>query len=95
MFIEIEAARALAWKTARYTDTHDQTDGKLGYGTKVMCSEVATRCSSDAVQIFGGIGYTKDTEVEKLYRDARVTQIYEGTNDILRVAIAQYLEWGI
>ena len=95
MFIEIDAARAMAWKAARYTDAHDQADGKLGYGTKIYCSEVATRCSSEAMQIFGGIGYTKDTEVEKLYRDARVTQIYEGANDILRMNIAQRLEWGI
>lgn len=95
MYIGIEAARALAWKAARYSDTHPFGDTKLAYATKAMCSDVAVRTASEAVQIFGGQGYIKGNLVEKLYRDAKCTQIYEGPNEGMRVCIAQCLEWGM
>jgi alkylation response protein AidB-like acyl-CoA dehydrogenase len=95
MFIQIEAARALAWKAARYSDTHPASDLKLTLGTKVMCSDTAVKVASEAVQVFGGIGYTKECLVEKLYRDAKVTQIYEVSNELCRIGIFHFLEWGI
>jgi butyryl-CoA dehydrogenase len=55
---------------------------------KVLCSDAAVKATTDAVQIFGGFGYLKDYPVEKMMRDAKVTQIYEGTNQIHRNIIA-------
>jgi acyl-CoA dehydrogenase len=95
MFIQIEAARALAWKAARYSDTHPASDLKITLATKVMCSDTAVKVADEAVQVFGGIGYTKECLVEKLYRDAKITQIYEVTNEVCRVGISHFLEWGI
>ena len=85
---QFEAARALAWKAARYSDTNLASDLKLTLATKVMCSDSAVKVADEAVQVFGGIGYTKECLVEKLYRDAKITQIYEGTNEIQRAVIA-------
>jgi len=95
MFIQIEAARALAWKAANYSDTHPQSDLKLTFATKVMTSDTAVKVASEAVQIFGGVGYTKENVVEKIYRDAKVTQIYEVSNELCRLGIAHFLEWGV
>jgi len=94
MYINIEAARALAWKAARHSDTHPRSDWKLAFGTKILTSDVAVKVSSEAVQIYGGYGYTKENLVEKLYRDAKVTQIYECPNELLKVTIASMLELG-
>jgi alkylation response protein AidB-like acyl-CoA dehydrogenase len=55
---------------------------------KVFASDVAMKVTTDAVQVFGGVGYTRDYPVEKMMRDAKITQIYEGTNQVLRSAIA-------
>jgi len=90
----IEAARALTWKAAKHTDTHPESDMKLAYGAKILASDTAVEVTSEAVQIFGGVGYTKEHVVEKLYRDAKVTQIYECPNELLKVAIASALERG-
>jgi butyryl-CoA dehydrogenase len=95
MFIEIEAARSLVWKSARYSDTHPEADPKLGFAAKVFSSDVCVRTTNEAVQIHGGYGYSKDTLVEKLYRDAKVTQIYEGPNEVLRLGIGMFLELGV
>jgi acyl-CoA dehydrogenase len=95
MFIQIEAARALAWKAARHSDTEPASDLKLTLATKTMCSDTAVKVASEAVQVFGGIGYTKECLVEKLYRDAKVTQIYEVSNELCRIGIFHFLEWGI
>ena len=56
--------------------------------TKLYCTDLAMRVTTDAVQIFGGYGYMKDYPVEKMMRDAKITQIYEGTNQIQRHVIA-------
>jgi alkylation response protein AidB-like acyl-CoA dehydrogenase len=95
MFIEMEAARAMLWKTAWISDTQPHTDQKMVIATKVLCSDMVARISREGLQIFGGHGYTKDTLIEKLYRDAKAPEIYEGANDSLRVSLGQFIEWGM
>jgi butyryl-CoA dehydrogenase len=64
---------------------------------KVFASDVAMKVTTEAVQVFGGSGYMKDYPVEKMMRDAKITQIYEGTNEVLRETVGQFLrkkkEW--
>ena len=90
MAIEIESARLLIHKAAWLKDSkHD-----FGYAAsmaKVYASEVAMRASTECVQIHGGYGYIKETGVERLMRDAKITQIYEGTSEIQRLVIARHL----
>jgi len=95
MFIDIEAARSLVWNAAEYSDTHPESDNKLNWASKIFSSDVCVRTTSEAVQICGGYGYSKDMLVEKLYRDAKVTQIYECPNEVLRLGIGMLLEFGI
>ena len=90
MAMEIEAARLLIWKAAWAKDNH-QNFGVLASMAKVYASEVAMRASTQCVQIHGGYGYIKETGVERLMRDAKITQIYEGTSEIQRVVIARSL----
>jgi acyl-CoA dehydrogenase len=92
MFIGIEAARSFMYRTAAYSDTHDQMDVRLSRAVKVFASETANRVVSDALQVLGGLGYCKGTFTEKCYRDVRVTPIYEGTNEAQRISIAQLIE---
>ena len=95
MYIGLEAIRSLIWRTASYSDTHPQMDQKLARAVKVFGSETANRVVSDALQIFGGSGYSKGTTTEKCYRDARITMIYEGTNEVLRISLSQLIEKGL
>ena len=95
MYIAIESARALLWKAAWVTDNQPQPDQKLLLAAKVMCTDMAARISRDGLQLFGGYGYTKDALIEKLYRDAKAPEIYEGANESLRIALGQYIDWGI
>ena len=90
MAMEIEAARLLIWKAAWAKDKH-QNFGVLASMAKVYASEVAMKASTQCVQIHGGYGYIKETGVERLMRDAKITQIYEGTSEIQRVVIARSL----
>lgn len=90
MAMEIESARLLIWKAAWAKDNH-QNFGVLASMAKVFASEVAMRASTQCVQIHGGYGYIKETGVERLMRDAKITQIYEGTSEIQRVVIARSL----
>lgn len=90
MAMEIEAARLLIWKAAWAKDNH-HSFGVLASMAKVYASEVAMRASTQCVQIHGGYGYIKETGVERLMRDAKITQIYEGTSEIQRVVIARSL----
>jgi alkylation response protein AidB-like acyl-CoA dehydrogenase len=90
MGMEIEAARLLIWKAAWAKDNH-QNFGVLASMAKVYASEVAMKASTQCVQIHGGYGYIKETGVERLMRDAKITQIYEGTSEIQRVVIARSL----
>lgn len=84
MATQVEAARALVYATARMIDKGDSKVGKESAMVKLFASDVAMRVTTDAVQIFGGYGYMKDYPVEKMMRDAKITQIYEGTNQIQR-----------
>ncbi len=86
---KIEAARALVWTAARATDAGEENISKLSAMAKVFATDVAMEVTTDAVQIFGGYGFMKDYPVEKYMRDAKITQIYEGTNQIQRLVIAR------
>ena len=95
MFIDIEATRALVWKAAWEADHNKLRNSKQAYAAKIMASDVAARTTSEACQIFGGVGITKDALVEKLFRDAKMTQIYEGANEPLRVNLAKRMQYGM
>lgn len=88
MATEIEAARALVYATARMVDAGITGVAKESAMAKMYASDVAMKVSVDALQIFGGYGYMKDYPIEKYVRDAKITQIYEGTNQIQRNIIA-------
>ena len=90
MAMELEAARLLTWKAAWAKDNH-KNFGALASMAKVYASEVAMRASTQCVQIHGGYGYIQETGVERLMRDAKITQIYEGTSEIQRLVIARSL----
>ncbi len=91
MATQIEAARALIYAVARYIDSGGKDYGKVSAMTKLFASDVAMRVTTDAVQIFGGYGYMREYPIEKYMRDAKITQIYEGTNQIQRNVIARHL----
>jgi len=85
----VEAARALVYSVARYIDRSENPRevSKVSGMAKVFASDVAMKVTTDAVQIFGGYGYMRDYPVEKMMRDAKILQIYEGTNQIQRNVI--------
>lgn len=91
MATEIEAARALIYAAARTIDAGEKNIAKLSAMTKLFASDVAMKVTIDCVQIFGGYGYMRDYPIEKFMRDAKITQIYEGTNQIQREIIATNL----
>jgi len=92
MATQIEAARSLIYSLAARIDAGDTKDiGHLSAMCKVLASDVAMKVTTDAVQIFGGYGYMTDYPVEKMMRDAKITQIYEGTNQIQRNVIGSWL----
>ncbi len=88
MSIQVEAARALVYATARTIDSGAKNVSEESAMAKVFASDIAMKVTTDAVQIFGGAGYMRDYPVEKMLRDAKITQIYEGTNQVLRNVIA-------
>jgi butyryl-CoA dehydrogenase len=88
MAIQTEAARALVYAAARYVDSGAKSVTESSAAAKVFASDAAMKVTVDAVQICGGAGYMRDYPVEKMMRDAKILQIYEGTNQILRNAIA-------
>jgi alkylation response protein AidB-like acyl-CoA dehydrogenase len=88
MAIQTEAARALTYAVARAVDSGAKQYAKESSMAKVFASDVAMKVTTDAVQVFGGFGYMHDYPVEKMMRDAKITQIYEGTNQVLRNTIA-------
>ena len=88
MAIDVEAARALVYAVARAIDGGGKDFSKESAIAKVFASDIAMRVTTDAVQIFGGVGYMRDYPVEKMMRDAKIMQIYEGTNQVLRNTIA-------
>jgi len=90
MAMQLEAARQLIWHAASLKDA-GQPCLKEAAMAKLFASEMAERVCSDAIQIHGGYGYTADFPVERIYRDVRVCQIYEGTSDIQKLLIARSL----
>jgi len=91
MATRVEAARALVYKAAAQMDAKVEDTEKLSAISKYFASEIAMKVTTDAVQILGGYGYMKDYPVERMMRDAKVTQIYEGANQIQRWLVAQQL----
>jgi alkylation response protein AidB-like acyl-CoA dehydrogenase len=88
MAIQVEAARALTYAAARTIDSGAKSFTEESAMAKVFASDVAMKVTVEAVQVLGGAGYMKDYPVEKMMRDAKITQIYEGTNEVLRETIA-------
>lgn len=91
MATKTEAARALIYCAARHMDTNPPDASKVAAMCKVFASDVAMEVTTEAVQILGGYGYMRDYPVEKMFRDAKILQIYEGTNEIQRNIIGQEL----
>lgn len=90
MAMKIEAARALVWHACSLID-HGMRASRVGAMAKCFAADVAMQVTVDAVQILGGYGYMREYPVEKLMRDAKILQIYEGTNQIQRLVIAREL----
>jgi alkylation response protein AidB-like acyl-CoA dehydrogenase len=91
MAMEIEAARQLAYKAATLIDEGSEEIAKYGAMSKCFASDVAMRVTTNAVQILGGYGYMKSHPVERMMRDAKIIQIWEGTNQIQRIVISRAL----
>ena len=88
MATQVEAARALVYAAARTVDSGVKKFSEESAMAKVFASDIAMKVTTDAVQICGGAGYMRDYPLEKMMRDAKITQIYEGANEVLRNAIA-------
>jgi acyl-CoA dehydrogenase len=88
MASDVEAARLLSWKAAWLLD-QGKRNTLVSSHAKRFAADMAMRVTSDVVQIFGGYGYMRDYPVEKLMRDAKLIQIYEGTSQIQRLVIAR------
>ena len=91
MAVDIEAGRALVYATARYIDSGAKDFSKVSAIAKVFPTDMAMRVTTNAVQVLGGHGYMREYPVEKMMRDAKILQIYEGTNQIQRNVIGQEL----
>jgi alkylation response protein AidB-like acyl-CoA dehydrogenase len=86
-----EAARGLLYRFGRMVDegASDEELTKASAMAKLYCTDVAMEVTTDAVQVLGGYGYIKEYPVERMMRDAKITQLYEGTNEIQRLVIAR------
>jgi len=91
MAIQLEAARSLVYAAARHIDAHPKDMSKASSMCKVFATDMAMKVTTDAVQVMGGYGYMKEYPAEKMMRDAKILQIYEGTNQIQRNVIGQEL----
>jgi butyryl-CoA dehydrogenase len=91
MATQVEAARHLVYAAARAVDAGATDVSKISAMSKVFATDVAMRVATDAVQLFGGYGFCRDYPIEKYMRDAKITQIYEGTNQIQRMVIGRSL----
>jgi alkylation response protein AidB-like acyl-CoA dehydrogenase len=89
--MQIEAARALVYQAAAKADRNDPDLTFAAAAAKCFASDMAMRVTTDAVQLLGGYGYIRDFPLERMMRDSKITQIYEGTNQILRIVIARQL----
>jgi cyclohexane-1-carbonyl-CoA dehydrogenase len=86
----IEASRGLVYRAAALYD-QGKSNSKLASMAKCFASDAAMKVTTDAIQVLGGYGYMKDFPVERMFRDAKLTQIFEGTNQIQRIVIAREL----
>jgi alkylation response protein AidB-like acyl-CoA dehydrogenase len=91
MAMHVEAARGLVYAAAAKADRGDPDLTFASAAAKCFASDTAMRVTTDAVQLLGGYGYIKDFPLERMMRDSKITQIYEGTNQILRVIMARQL----
>ncbi|NEE02912.1 acyl-CoA dehydrogenase family protein [Phytoactinopolyspora halotolerans] len=91
MAMKVEAARQMVYRAAAASERNEPRLSFLGAAAKCFASDVAMEVTTDAVQLFGGYGYTRDYPVERMMRDAKITQIYEGTNQIQRMVMARQL----
>jgi acyl-CoA dehydrogenase len=90
MYQKVETSRLLTWKAA--WDSDQQQDGRVSASiSKLYATETALEVVNEALQIFGGYGYTKMFPIEKILRDVRLLRIYEGTSEIQRIILADYL----
>jgi alkylation response protein AidB-like acyl-CoA dehydrogenase len=89
MVVEVESARLLVYKAASLADAKDPDLSRFSAMSKMKASDVAMRVTTDAVQVMGGYGYMRDHPAERMMRDAKVTQIYEGTNQVQRLVISR------
>ncbi|MCK9284190.1 MAG: acyl-CoA dehydrogenase family protein [Rhodocyclaceae bacterium] len=90
MTIAVEAARALLYRAVSVAGANDSRSRSFASMAKTFCSDTAMSVTTDAVQLHGGYGYTKDYPVERMMRDAKVSQIWEGTNQIQRLLVAKH-----
>jgi alkylation response protein AidB-like acyl-CoA dehydrogenase len=91
MAMKVEAARLMVYSAAARAERGEPNLGFISAASKCFASDVAMEVTTDAVQLFGGAGYTVDFPVERMMRDAKITQIYEGTNQIQRVVMSRAL----
>ena len=91
MAMKVEAARSMVYTAAARAERGEANLGFISAASKCFASDVAMEVTVDAVQLFGGYGYTVDFPVERFMRDAEITQIYEGTNQIQRVVMSRAL----
>ncbi len=95
MGMKVEAARQLTYAAAGKSERGDSDLTFFGAAAKCFASDVAMEVTTDAVQVLGGYGYTRDYPVERMMRDAKITQIYEGTNQVQRIVMARQLLAGV
>ncbi|HEY8732164.1 MAG TPA: acyl-CoA dehydrogenase family protein, partial [Candidatus Limnocylindria bacterium] len=88
MATEVDAARLLAWRAATLKDRGEPYSAEAAMA-KLFASDVAMKAARSCVQIFGGYGYLTDFPAERHYRDAKITEIYEGTSEIMKLVIAE------
>ena len=91
MGMKLEAARQLTYAAAGKCERGDADLTYFGAAAKCFASDAAMEITTDAVQLLGGYGYTRDYPVERMMRDAKITQIYEGTNQVQRIVMARQL----
>ena len=95
MGMKVEAARQLTYAAAGRSERGDKDLTFFGAAAKCFASDTAMQVTTDAVQVLGGYGYTRDYPVERMLRDAKITQIYEGTNQVQRIVMARQLLAGV
>jgi acyl-CoA dehydrogenase len=95
MAMKLEAARQLVYTAAAKSERDEADLAYFGAAAKCFASDAAMAITTDAVQLLGGAGYTSDFPLERMMRDAKITQIYEGTNQIQRIVIARNLLKGL